>query len=136
MKNVSLLEQQKLEAVERMKMLNLIDNIIYEFKELDVLTRSERGILFYLTDEEKELVKTWETETENLVYHVIKNKMEFGLCYSLLYVSKHVEEWEADKEDLKEGIPLVYVINVDDMECSEYGSIGVKSFFGGLLRTA
>lgn len=135
MTNVSLLEQ-KAEAVKRMKKLKLIDNIIYEFEEKDVLNRSERGILYWLTDEEKNLVKTWEKETGNLVYHVIRNKMEFGLCYSLLYVSQHVDEWAYDNEDLTEGFPFVYVINVDDIGCSEYGRIGVKNFFGGLLRTA
>ncbi len=136
MTNVSLLEQQKAEAVKRMKKLKLIDNIIYEFEEKNVLNRSECGILYWLTDEEKKLVETWEKETGNLVYHVIINKMEFGLCYSLLYVSRHVEEWAYDNEDLNEGFPFVYVINVDDMECSEYGRIGIQNFFGGLLRTA
>ena len=136
MTNVSLLEQQKAEAVKRMKKLKLIDNIIYEFEEKNVLNRSERGILYWLTDEEKKLVETWEKETGNLVYHVIINKMEFGLCYSLLYVSRHVEEWAYDNEDLNEGFPYAYVINVDDMECSEYGRIGIQNFFGGLLRTA
>ena len=136
MTNVSLLEQQKAEAVKRMEKLKLIENVIYEFEEKNVLNRSERGILYWLTDEEKDLVKTWEKETGNLVYHVIRNKMEFGLCYSLLYVSQNVEEWAYDNEDLNEGFPFVYVINVDDMECSEYGRIGVQNFFGGLLRTA
>ena len=29
-----------------------------------------------------------------VVFHVIKNQMEFGLCYSILYVSTYKEEWE------------------------------------------
>ena len=85
---------------------------------------------------EEKMVKEWEKETGNMVYHVIQNRMEFGLCYSFLYVSIYSEEWEMDNEGLKEGVPIVYVKNVDDEDCSEYGSIGIMPLAGGVLRTA
>ena len=56
--------------------------------------------------------------------------------YALLYVSKNEDEWEYDKDDLKAGYPLAYVKNVSDDFCSEFGSIGVRQQFGGLVRTA
>lgn len=80
--------------------------------------------------------REWEEETGNIVYHVIMNRFEFGLCYSFLYVSQHADEWGLDNENLKEGHPLVYVKNKDDNSLSEYGYIGIKPSFGGLMRIA
>lgn len=127
---------QAAEAVLRMKKLKLHGNVIKEFKEEGKLNLSERGILFWLDDEEQKMVQEWQEKTSNMVYHVIKNNMEFGLCYSFLYVSKYQDEWEMDNDDLEEGYPLVYVMNVTDEECSEYGHIGIKPVFGGIVRTA
>ena len=73
-------------------------------------------------------------QTGNVVYHVIKNQMEFGLCYSFLFVSKHKDEWKIDRNDIHEGCPFVYVKNVDDEGSSVYGSIGIRPVFGGVLR--
>ena len=134
--NIEMRIKQELEAEARIKKLNLHPNAIKEFMEGRKLNLSEKGILFWLNDEEEQMVRAWEDETGNIVYHVIKNNMEFGLCYSFLYVSKYEEEWEGDNEDLNEGYPLAYVKNVDDEFCSEYGCIGIKPLFGGVIRTA
>ena len=139
-------QAQVTEALLRMKKLNLLDGAIKQFKDdgkilksenLCVGTRDNRiPILYDLSAEETEMVREWEKRTGNMVYHVIQNQMIFGLCYSFLYVSKYTEDWENDNEYLKEGIPLVYVLNADDDMCSEYGSIGIKPMFGAILRTA
>ena len=136
---------QKHEALLRMKKLNLLDDVIKAFKENDALYRSEgvrlpngaqMGVLYWLTDEEAKMVKEWEQETGKMVYHVIQNRMIFGMCYSFLYVSAEPEEWEMENENLAAGVPVVYVKNVDDEECSEYGSIGIQKKFGALVRCA
>lgn len=130
-------QAQVVEALLRMKNLKLHENVINEFKETGKINLSEHGgILYWLNEEENKMVRQWEKETSNLVYHVIKNNMEFGLCYSFLYVSPYTDEWLNDNEDLKEGYPIVYVKNVTDNTCSEYGSIGIKSNIGGLVRVA
>ena len=130
-------QAQVVEALLRMKNLKLHENVINEFKETGKINLSENGgILYWLNDEENNMVRQWEKETGNLVYHVIKNNMEFGLCYSFLYVSPYTDEWLNDDEDLKEGYPIVYVKNVTDNTCSEYGSIGIRSNIGGLVRVA
>jgi hypothetical protein len=130
-------QAQVVEALLRMKNLKLHENVIKEFKETGKINLSENGgLLYWLNEEENKMVRDWEKETGNIVYHVIKNNMEFGLCYSLLYVSPHADEWQYDNEDLKEGYPLVYVKNATDNTCSEYGSIGIKSSIGGLVRVA
>ena len=130
-------QAQVVEALLRMKNLKLHENVINEFKETGKINLSENGgILYWLNDDENNMVRQWKKETGNLVYHVIKNNMEFGLCYSFLYVSPYTDEWLNDDEDLKEGYPIVYVKNVTDNTCSEYGSIGIRSNIGGLVRVA
>ncbi len=128
---------QVTEALRRMKKLNLHENVIREFREEGKLNRSESqmGSLYWLDEAEEKMVRDWEKETGNVVYHVIKTPMEFGLCYSLLYVSTYTDEWEMDNEDVEAGAPCVYVLNADDPLCSEYGSIGIAKRFGGLVRT-
>lgn len=130
-------QAQVVEALLRMKNLKLHENVINEFKETGKINLSENGgILYWLNDDENKMVRDWEKETGNMVYHVIKNNMEFGLCYSFLYVSPYTDEWLNDDEDLKEGYPIVYVKNVTDNTCSEYGSIGIEPNIGGLKRIA
>lgn len=134
--NIEMRIKQELEAEERIKKLNLHPNAVKEFLEGRKLNLSERGMLYWLNDDEEKMVRSWEDETGNIVYHVIKNNMEFGLCYSFLYVSKYEEEWEDDNIDLEDGYPLAFVKNVDDDYSSEYGAIGISPRFGGIIRTA
>lgn len=127
---------QKLEAIERMKMLKIYKPTIEEFEKDDVVNVSEHGgILFWANEEQQEMVKQFEEKHNAVVYHIIHNYTEFGELYSLLYVSQHQEEWDYDKDDIKHNIALVYVVNKDEDAFSEFGSIGIKSLFGGLART-
>lgn len=127
-------EAQVTEALIRMKRLKLHENVVKEFQQERKLNLSESiGILYWLNEEENKMVHDWEKETGNLVYHVIKDNTEFGLCYSFLFVSQYVDEWEYDNKNLEQGYPFAYVTN--DF-CSEYGTIGIKSSIGGLIRTA
>ena len=65
---------------------------------------------------------------------MIHNIYEFGECYSMLYVSPDTDEWQQDKDDINEGYVFAYVYNKDCEWYSEFGSIAVKSQFGGLVR--
>ena len=57
-------EKQKNEAIKRMKTLELYENVIKEFQEENKLNLSESiGVLYWLKEEEKELVKEFENET-------------------------------------------------------------------------
>lgn len=136
---------QKVDALVRMKALNLLEDVINAFNKDGTLYRSEgvrlpngtrMGVLYWLTDEEAKMVKAWEEETGNMVYHVIQNRTGFGTLYSFLYVSTYDEDWEAERADLADGFPLVYVKNVDDDFCSEFGSIGIEQKWGALVRSA
>lgn len=128
--------KQKQEAIERMKMLKIYTQAIKEFEKENVINVSEHGgILFWLDDEQQEMVKRFEEKYNAVVYHIIHNYTEFGELYSLLYVSQHEEEWDYDKDDIKHNIALCYVVNKDEESFSEFGSIGIKSQFGGVIRT-
>ena len=135
-------EQMKEEAIKRMKLLNLHTNAIHEFQDDGIVNCSQfGGVLFWLNDDQQKRVNEFETETGNLVYHVIETHyVELGRMLTLLYVSPYMEDWERDaaifydEEELKAGEPLAYVVNCDDEICSEYGCVGIQSCAGGLRR--
>lgn len=129
-------EMQKAEAIKRMKALHMLSQPIREFEKEEKLNLSERiGILYWLEDDEKKMVKDFEEKWGFLVYHVIKSYTTLGLMYSLMYVSDNEEDWELDAEDIQDGQAVCYVINKDMPDCSEFGVIGIKPMTGGVVRT-
>ena len=128
-------EERFIEAIERMKLLKLDKSCIEAFAKGKVWESEGYGALYEVNQKEQELIDNFEKNHPNcLVYHMIHNVFEFGECYSMLYVSGDKEEWERDKDDIKEGYVFAWVENVDNDWCSEFGSIAVKSQFGGLVR--
>ena len=65
-----LAQAQVTEALLRMSKLQIHSNAIKEFLESGKLNRSERGILYWLEQDEEKMVREWEKETGNMVYHV------------------------------------------------------------------
>ena len=130
-------EQKKIEALERMRTLKLYPNIIKEFEKENIVNMSENGgFLYWLTDEQKEIVSDFEAEYDALVYHVIHNFTELGEMLTIFYVSDDEEEWEYDREDLKDGYACAYVKNLTDDMFSEFGGVCIEPRIGGLVRTA
>ena len=128
-------EEMKKEAIKRMKMLKILKTPIVEFEEEDKLNLSEAiGFLYWLNDEQKEMVREFEVEHNAVVYHVIHQFTNIGELYNLLYVSSYDEELEMDNEDLKNGHTIAYVVNASMPDCSEFGTIGVKPCNGGVIR--
>lgn len=140
----TLKEKQKAEALQRMKMLQLMPQVIKDFEKNNKVYYSERqnrifNAILYWLDNEKEyvdLVNKFEKEHNCLVYHCQLTHMEFEDSLSLLYVSDSEEEWEQDKKDLREGYAFVYAASLDCDSDSEFGTIGIKPSQGGVLRTA
>lgn len=135
MTDETLRNEQKQEAIARMKTLNLHPNAIKEFEQEGKLNLSEGGILYWLSEQQKAVVEKFEKEYDALVYHVIHNFTAFGELLTCLYVSASSEEWELDREDLKEDYAVAYVENLTDPFCSEIGGVGIKPKFGGVIRT-
>lgn len=140
----TLKEKQKNEALKRMAMLNLMPQVIKDFEKKDKVYYSERqnaffnAILYWLDNEPNyvEIVNKFEKEHNCLVYHCQLTHMEFGDLLSLLYVSDSEEEWEQDKQDLREGYAFSYVVNIGCKYNSDFGTIGIRPSQGGVLRTA
>ena len=123
------------EALDRMKLLDLHPNPIQEFKEEGKLNLSEQfGALFWLNDEQERLVRDWEKKTGNLAYHAIHTMTEYGELLSLLYVSGYTEEWAQDRGNIRAEEALAYVMNLTYPDCSEYGYIGIRPMFGGVIQ--
>ena len=128
--------EQKLEAIKRMKKLDIYTQAIKEFEKDNVLNKSESGgILFWLDENEKKMVKEFEEKYNATVYHLIHNYTEYGELYSFLFVSQYKDDWDYDNEDLNNNRSLVYVKNIDEDAFSEFRTIGIRSQFGGLIRT-
>lgn len=129
-------ELQREEAVKRMTALKITPNVIKEFILYDKINVSEEyGFLYWASDNEMEMVRNFEDEYKCVVYHIIRNKTQIGEMLTFLYVSQYKEEWDDDMLDIMDGIPCVYVKNLDDDICSEFGHVAVKPSFGGLIRT-
>lgn len=122
------------EAIKRMKLLQLHPNIIKEFQAENKLNRSEfgKGILYWLTDDEQQIVNEFQNEHEGyLVYHIIKTEtVDFGTVYDLLYVTPYEDEWSSEREELKDNWIYSYTVT----EFAECGPIKVKCINGGLAR--
>ena len=138
---------QKAEAINRMKSLKLLPNVIKEFETDNTVYYSERqnkifdGILYLVKNKQVfvDIIKEFEDQRHALVYHAQLTRFNFGLCLSLLFISQYPEEWEMEQEDLKadsEGImfPYSYVYNLDVPDFSDLGKIGIVAKNGGISR--
>lgn len=143
MSNQELKLKQKQEALKRMRMLQIMPNVIKDFEKNNKVYYSERQNSFFLAtlywlDNHKEyvdLVKDFEKTHNAIVYHAQLTHLTFGDCLSLFYVSENEEEWSMDKDNISNGEMISYVANLDDDDCSEFGYIGVKPAMGGVVRT-
>lgn len=116
------------EAVNRMKELGLMGDVIRKFQKGQLLVSETGGILY--DPDEKALDAIEDTKRYGLPYHVIRS----GEMYSVLYVSNHPEEWETEHYSKRDKYILANVWNADG-QFSELGDIWVVPANGGLVRT-
>jgi len=131
-------ERKMQEAIKRMKTLGIIPDAIRQFKNDGTVMTSEPplGALYWLNDEQKELVREFEERFNALVYMVVRSHVEDMKMDSFLFVSDYEEEWEMDNEDVRDGYAMTWTHNYDIPWFSEFGSIAVQERFGGLVRIA
>lgn len=132
---------QKEKAIECMQQLNIYKPYIKKFENDGTVTLFEGFGGYYINEEQESEVlnriKEFEAETGSLVYAVTHEKFEFGECYSFLCISKYEKDWDYSVENTPQGSYVFsYVWNKDDDMCSEYGTIVVVSFGGGIQRIA
>ena len=129
---------QKEVALSAMKSLDIYAPYINKFKKDGTVTLFERFGGYYIDEyNEPELlkkIKEFEAEYGSIVYAVTHTFTQFGELYEFLCISKYEEEWEDTLEEIKDGYAFSYVWNKTDEWCSEFGTIAVKSFGGGIAR--
>ena len=116
-------EKQKAEALVRLKLMHIRENVHKMFEEEDRVMLCEAGSFRPLSESEKEEVHQFEQEHNSTVYLAVRMNTVFGTLDALLFVGKYDEEWEIEREDLRDGYALSYTINREYPECSEMGSI-------------
>ena len=144
-------EQMKAEAVKRLEFLRENKGLMYPVvrsfnKKNPDLYYSERsplgGILYWFREDNNvnpewiKLVKDFEEESGELVYHITHEYTSFGELLDLFIVSDDEDYWEEERERLYDGYAYCYVINLTEPSFSEYGTIGYKVLGGGIVRTA
>ena len=134
------IDEMKAEALYRMREVIDYTDIIDSFEEtgLPQVYEPPYGASYSLEDDELENVRNVESSRHVLVWGVIRcnmlyNKQEVTVdC--MLHVSRYKDEWEQEREDLRNGLPYVYTV-MKDYPITDNGYIYVyKSEGGTLLR--
>lgn len=129
--------KQKDKAIELMKHMDIYKPYIQGFRENGMVCFFER-FGDYWADQEPELyakMREIEQKYRCMVYAITHEWFEFGECYSFLIVTAYPEEWTTLVQSKgNKHAAFAYVWNKDDDECSEFGSVMVHSFGGGIRR--
>ena len=131
--------KQKEKAIAIMKRMDIYAPYITGFQEQhNVCYFEEYGGYWVFQDRElMAKINAIENRYKCLVYAVTHEFTEFGECYSLLIVTAYPEEWKTLVQSKgNKHVAFAYVWNKDDDECSEFGTIMVHSFGGGIRRIA
>lgn len=133
-------EEMKQKAIELMKKLDIYKPYIEGFEKEDKVCFFEQ-YAGYWVDQEPEVekkMKELEQKHNCIVYAITHEYLEFGECYSFLIVPKYKSDWKLLLEPWNNNrySAYAYVWNKDCEWCSEFGSIGVQCFGGGIKRIA
>ena len=77
-------------------------------------------------DNLKKAIEEFEAEEEAVVYLVLVTHTVVGTLCHMFHVSDNEDEWEMDREDLKQGYAFVYGYNMEAPIFSECGDIAFK----------
>ena len=130
-------EERKIKAIELLKELDIYEPYIEGFEKENNVCFFERfgGYWVYQEPEILKKMKEIEEEFNCTVYAITHEYTEFGECYSFMLVTRYKYEW--DNLLFKDGSTFYafsYVWNKTYEDFSEFGTIGVRSFGGGITR--
>ena len=130
-------EERKIKAIELLKELDIYEPYIEGFEQENNVCFFERfgGYWVYQEPEILKKMKEIEEKFNCTVYAITHEYTEFGECYSFMLVTRYKYEW--DNLLFKDGSTFYafsYVWNKTNEDFSEFGTIGVKSFGGGITR--
>ena len=129
--------KQKAKAIEIMKQMDIYKPYIEGFEKEDKVCFFEMygGFWVYQEPEVEAKMKELEKEYGCKIYAITHEYTHFGECYSFLLVSKYEEEWEmCAVSDKNKHYAFAFVWNKDDDWCSEFGTVAVQSYGGGIKR--
>ena len=130
-------EQRKEQAVKLMEQLDIYKPYINGFKQSDKVCFFENFGGFWVNQEpeiEKKM-KEIEKEYDCTVYAITHEYTDIGEFYDFLIVSNYKEEWEDLVEKYQNDYAAyAYVWNKSDDWCSEFGTVVIKRFGGGIKR--
>lgn len=130
-------EQKKEKAIEIMQKLDIYAPYIRGFQEENQVCFFEvfGGFWAYQEPELMAKIKEFETQYNVLVYAVTHEYTDFGECYDFLYIPDVKSDWKYMLMPQKTMFYVsAYVWNKSDDMCSEFGTIGIRSFGGGIKR--
>lgn len=130
-------EQRKEVALETLKALDIYTPYIEGFKENDQVCffKNFGGFWAYQEPEIEAKIKEIEKKYNCTVFAITHEYTKFRECYDFLFVTDYPAEWnEVVCSDGNTHYAFAYVWNKDDEWCSEFGTIGVQSFGGGIKR--
>ena len=139
MTNQSTEQERKLKAIEFMKKLNIYKPFIEGFVNDGNVCFYENFGGFWVYQEAEIEAKMREIEKgyNCTVYAITHEYTGFGECYDFLIVSNYPDEWSTLLRGKRhEHYAFAYVWNKTDDLCSEFGTIVVESFGGGIKRIA
>ena len=130
-------EERKIKAIELLKELDIYEPYIEGFEKENNVCFFERfgGYWVYQEPEILKKMKEIEEKFNCTVYAITHEYTEFGECYSFMLVTRYKYEW--DNLLFKDGSTFYafsYVWNKTYEDFSEFGTIGVRSFGGGITR--
>ena len=121
----------KNEAIERMKILQLKDEIIKEFKDTDTLYVSNLGgTLKVADDEQMKFVKEIEQTKNMLIYHLIHRITRHQDTTYCLFVDINKKDWKAEKKDLENKFTLALCYT----KVKSFNEIGVWHYDGRIIH--
>ncbi len=133
-------EERKQKAIELLKKLGIYKPYIDGFVKNNQVCFFERFGGYWVDQEPEIETKMNEIEKKHncTVYAITHEYTDFGECYSFLVVTDYEEEWDelVSPASRNTFYAFAYVWNKDVEYCSEFGSIGVQSFGGGIKRIA
>lgn len=130
-------EIKKQKAIENLKKLDIYKPYIKGFKNEDNICYFENygGYWAWQEPELIEKVKELEEKYNCLVYAITHEYTEIGEMYSFLIITDYEEELDTLLEKYgNQYYAFAYVWNKDDDDCSEFGTVALSSFGGGIRR--
>lgn len=132
-------QQKKEKALEIMKTMDIYKPYITGFKDDDNVCFFENfgGYWVFQEPEIEAKMKEIERKYNCLVYAITHEFTKFGELYDFLLITDYKSEWRTLVQSSgNRHTAFAYVWHKDAEWCSEFGSVTVQSFGGGIRRIA